>query len=336
MTIEFSCSHCDKVLKTSDDKAGRKAKCPQCGEPITVPLLESSETDDGFDEFNETVPEESSFLAEKPVREEDSFLAGGQIECPMCGSPVPAGAAKCEACGETLRTSGRARSGRWEPRIFDIGETFSRAWEVYKANLGFAIAIPLVAGSIYIAASIAIGIVFAILQLSVARMVGGGNGAEVFSLLIALIQNAIVYSVMFYFQLGGQLTFLKIVRGENPEFNEMFSGGPFLWRMIICSIIYGLVVMLGFVALIIPGIILALMFWPFSYILVDRNLPGIESFSTAREVMAGNKLNFFGLSLLLGGITLLGGIVTLGFGLIFIIPFTYMVQTVAYAEMTSQ
>ena len=37
MTIEFSCSHCDKVLKTSDDKAGRRAKCPQCGEAVTVP-----------------------------------------------------------------------------------------------------------------------------------------------------------------------------------------------------------------------------------------------------------------------------------------------------------
>ena len=52
--------------------------------------------------------------------------------------------------------------------------------------------------------------------------------------------------------------------------------------------------------------------------------------------MVGNKLNFFGLSILLGVITIFGGIVTLGIGLIFIMPFTYMVQTVAYAEMTSQ
>ena len=76
MTIEFSCSHCNKVLKTSDDKAGRRAKCPQCGEPIDVPLPGGVASDDGFDGFDEPasetpVSEEQSFLGESSVREED-------------------------------------------------------------------------------------------------------------------------------------------------------------------------------------------------------------------------------------------------------------------------
>lgn len=337
MTIEFSCSHCNKVLKTSDDKAGRRAKCPQCGEPIDVPMpADATNSDDGFGGFGESpVSEEQSFLADYPVSEEHSFLNQGTIDCPMCGASVRAGTTKCEACGETLQTSGKS-GGRWEPRVFSIGEVFSRTWEVYKANLGMAIGVPLLAGGIYFVGSIAIGIVSALLSVALVSMVGGGDMAQLVQIPIVLVQNILVYGILFYVQLGGQLTFLKIVRGENPELNVMFSCGPFLGRMFLCSIIYGILTFLGLLLLIIPGIIVGLMFWPYSFILVDRNLPGIDSFSESRKVSSGNLLNLFGLSILLGLITILGAVVTLGIGLIFIIPFTYMAQTVAYAEMTNQ
>jgi len=338
LTIEFSCSHCNKVLKTSDDKAGRRAKCPQCGEPIDVPQLADAAADqgfEGFDEFNDHVPEEQSFLAAGPVREADSFLAAENIECPMCGASVSAGAKKCQACGETLKASSRSGTSRWEPRVFSIGEVLSRAWDVYKANLGMALAVPLLGGGIYIVGSVVIGIASALLGIALTAMVGGDQ-AQLLQIPVMLVQNVIVYLILFYFQLGGQLAFLKIVRGENPDLSVMFSGGPFLWRMFLCSIIYFILCFLGLLALVIPGIIVGLMFWPFSFILVDRNLPGIASFSEARKATSGNLLNIFGLSLALSGIMILGTLVTLGIGLIFLIPFTYMAQTVAYAEMTSQ
>lgn len=338
MTIEFSCSHCDKVLKTSDDKAGRRAKCPQCGEPIDVPLIDGDVSDDGFDGFEVSdseapVSEEQSFLADSPVREEDSFLAGGDTVCPMCGASVPAGAAKCQACGETLKSSGR--SGQWEPREINVGDVFSRTWEVYKANLGILIAIPMIALGIYFVGSFVVGLVTGLLSFALAQN-AGGDAAIGIQLVLSLVQNIIGNLILLYLQLGGQLTYLRIVRGENPDLSEMFSGGPFLLRMFVCYIIYAIVVTLGMLALIIPGIILALMFWPYSYILVDRNLPGIESFSLARKVTSGNLLSILGLWLLSVLIFLVGGAVTLLFGLIFIVPFTYLLNTVTYAEMTSQ
>jgi len=35
--IAFSCAHCDKALRVKDELAGKRAKCPACGKPITVP-----------------------------------------------------------------------------------------------------------------------------------------------------------------------------------------------------------------------------------------------------------------------------------------------------------
>lgn len=43
MPVEFRCSHCDKKLKVKDDLAGKKIKCPGCGEPTIVPAAKTPE-----------------------------------------------------------------------------------------------------------------------------------------------------------------------------------------------------------------------------------------------------------------------------------------------------
>jgi hypothetical protein len=53
-------------------------------------------------------------------------------------------------------------------------------------------------------------------------------------------------------------------------------------------------------------------------------------------VTKGNLLSIFLIFLASAGIFLLGTVLTLGIGLIFLIPFLVLVQTVTYAEMTSQ
>src|SRR3569833_736408 len=37
MPIEFRCQQCSKLLRTGDDTAGKSAKCPQCGNVMTIP-----------------------------------------------------------------------------------------------------------------------------------------------------------------------------------------------------------------------------------------------------------------------------------------------------------
>lgn len=42
MPIKFACQNCGKSLSVSSTKIGRHAKCPRCGEPITVPDREGA------------------------------------------------------------------------------------------------------------------------------------------------------------------------------------------------------------------------------------------------------------------------------------------------------
>src|SRR5262249_21749504 len=35
--LAFGCPHCAKTLRVKDELAGKKGKCPACGNPITIP-----------------------------------------------------------------------------------------------------------------------------------------------------------------------------------------------------------------------------------------------------------------------------------------------------------
>lgn len=43
MAIEFRCSQCDKKLKVKDELAGKKIKCPGCGDATAVPAAKTAE-----------------------------------------------------------------------------------------------------------------------------------------------------------------------------------------------------------------------------------------------------------------------------------------------------
>jgi hypothetical protein len=61
MPIEFRCTHCNKLLRTGDDTAGRQAQCPECGTVSAIP---------GAAPFNEPVA--------APLPAGDNPFGGGQ------------------------------------------------------------------------------------------------------------------------------------------------------------------------------------------------------------------------------------------------------------------
>ena len=81
--MRFSCPSCGKTLNVKDEYAGKKARCPGCQEPLTVPFA----------------PEAADAASAAAVAPAPSASA-----CPSCGGALPEGAVFCVACGYDLRT----------------------------------------------------------------------------------------------------------------------------------------------------------------------------------------------------------------------------------------
>jgi DNA-directed RNA polymerase subunit RPC12/RpoP len=96
MTIEFNCHVCGKLLRTSDDKAGRTAKCPGCGEGLLVPQSETDVDDYEDDDVGDSEMDDYDDVPVPPPR------SGPTKPCPMCGEKISAAAARCRFCGEEI------------------------------------------------------------------------------------------------------------------------------------------------------------------------------------------------------------------------------------------
>ena len=95
MPISVACPVCAARIKAPDLAAGRRVKCPKCGEPLAVP----SATGPTPDWVPDSPPEAAS--AENVQQPETK-------KCPFCGGEVMAIARKCRHCDETIDVKLRA------------------------------------------------------------------------------------------------------------------------------------------------------------------------------------------------------------------------------------
>ncbi|MCC6127077.1 MAG: DUF975 family protein [Pirellulales bacterium] len=322
MAIEFRCTKCNKLLRTADDTAGKHAKCPECGEILLIPAAGAPPAPPpspaspfaGSGGFTPPPPGGpaggSPFGAgEQPQYQPDT---GNPYQSPSPYAPLP-----------TMPVE----AGEIRPTIIDLGDVMGRAWTIFKQEWGMCLGVLVVAFLCQFGAGMVIGLFTNV----IAAMTRNRDIVALFSVFSNIASQ--LFSV--WIGIGQARILLKIARGQQTSMGELFSGGPYFLGVLGASILFGLMVCVGILLLIVPGIIVALMFSQFYYLIIDRNMGIMDSLNTAKELSNGNKMTLFMIQLVCMGITIVACIPCF-LGLVVAIPYFALLYPVIYLSITGQ
>jgi len=189
-------------------------------------------------------------------------------------------------------------------QTFSKGESIRFGWDVATGNLGLFI--------------VAFLIMFMI---------------SVFPVFFDSWVVAVVSSILeIVVSLGLMKMCLRFVDGDRGELVDLFATFSLLVSYLIASILVGLVTSVGFILLIVPGIIWGIRFQFFGWVIVDKNVGPFEAMQQSWEMTRGSAWNLFLLWLLLAGINILG-LIALAVGLLVTIPLTMLTVGHVYRQL---
>jgi uncharacterized membrane protein len=128
---------------------------------------------------------------------------------------------------------------------------------------------------------------------------------------------------------------LKFVDGTKPRFADLFV---FDWRAIfnyiLAAIMSGIIIGVGFILLIIPGIIFAIKLQYVGYLVVDKKLRPVEAIKKSWAMTKGNVRHLFVLGLALLGINILGLLVLI-VGLLVTVPLSMVTTAFVFRKLSA-
>lgn len=198
---------------------------------------------------------------------------------------------------------------------FASGDAIRYGWEAFKKHAGFLI-------GMFVIMFIIMGVFYAPMMWALSE---GSNGLYYFFYLIYLI-------VTWVLSIGMIKILLTLHDGKEAKFSDLFTNWNLLGKYIGFSIVQGLVIGGGFLLLIVPGVIFAIMFSLGMYYVVDKGMGPIEAMKASKKATDGAKLDLFGFFILIGLLNMAGAIV-FGLGLLITVPMTAMAMVYVYRHL---
>ncbi|MCC7334309.1 MAG: hypothetical protein IT422_04410 [Pirellulaceae bacterium] len=214
-------------------------------------------------------------------------------------------------------------TGNIVPTAVDAGSIISFAMEVWKANLKLLVGITVV----FLGATWGLAIAQYLVTLIFEQL-----GQEWVGLILGMGINLVSAAVSIFLGIGQVQITLKLLRGQPAQFGDLFAGGPRFLPVLGASLLGGFAVWLGFIACIVPGLLLILFFWPFYWLVVDERTGVIESFGVAYSIAKVNVGTSVIIWLVSMGVVILGAIALL-VGLLFALPLVSLISGTAYLMM---
>ncbi len=196
------------------------------------------------------------------------------------------------------------------PGSISVGDAVSYGWNAYWKNVGPLVVIAIVV----IAINLIVG------------LIAGATGSVVGQVLVQFIG----FFVSMLISLGWIRVSLEVTRGVKPEVGDLFKFegyGPY----ILASLLFALGFYVGLILCIVPGIIFAVAFGFYGFVIAERGegMGVIDSLKESANLTRGHRWQLFGLGIVLLLINLVGAILC-GIGLIFTLGITIIAWAYVY------
>lgn len=201
---------------------------------------------------------------------------------------------------------------------FSMEEAVKFGWETFMKNIGFLLLVTIV--------SVIPNLMDTAINMLVKEQI------------ITLSQWAdIIIRILFLFvegilAMGSMKIALKFCDGQAPEFNDLFSCFHLFLKYFLGSILYCLIVIGGLILLIIPGLIWAIKYHYFLYLIIDKELGPIEAIKRSGQITQGVKWDLFLFGLLLVGLVILG-VLACFVGILVAIPVIFIAGAYVYRKL---
>ena len=200
---------------------------------------------------------------------------------------------------------------------FSKKEAVNLGFELSKKNILFFIGIFVIVAAVFAVSET--------LQLSSATKTGFVGYGLIN--IISFIVNLIIGMGLIKISLG-------FIDKKKPRFSDLFYIKPF-WYFLLGSLIRGIITCIGFILLIIPGIVFSIRLQFVTYLIIDKNMHPVDAIKKSWEMTRKNTWNLFFFGILLALINILGALVLL-VGLFITVPLTMLATTFVYRKLLLQ
>ena len=229
--------------------------------------------------------------------------------CPHCGQEMEPGSETCSACGQSLTPPAEPEVvppvAPEQPQITEVkvGDYVKAGWELFKKYpAGF------------------VGYFIITLVTSFALN------------LVPLIGWLIGFALISPLNAGFFVVGAKLLKNQTPEFADFFGGFKLFVPLALLGVVSSILISIGLILLIVPGIYLIVSYLFAIMFVVDRRLDFWPAMETSRRAVQPAWFKVFVLFLLLVVLNLAGALL-LGVGLLVSVPLTHCILTVAYADI---
>ena len=212
------------------------------------------------------------------------------------------------------------------PQPWDIGETMSLAFEGFKRSWG-----------VLVGSYLLVFVVSTLPRLAptVLVMLGVLDRGSALTMLTSLFFALIGFAIQCFFQTGLIKIWLAVARGQAPNFSDLFSGGNLILVIFATLFLVGVVSGLGFILLIVPGVILALGLMFAQFFVVDAGMGPIAAMKASWQITNGHKGKLF--LLVLVGIPLtIVGLIACCVGVFAAVSIVFVAQAIVFVRLSGR